>query len=164
MTQAPKTQAPSAFKIAMRRLAATVNVITTEAGGRRYGVAATAVTSLSTDPESVLVCLNKSSSITPVILERKLFCVNILAGHHTDLSHAFGGGLAGEDRFGMGDWERSQTGVPYLADAQANLFCEIDNAVAYGTHQVLFSRILDIRLTDQNRPLIYGDGRYHQVG
>jgi flavin reductase len=49
------------FREAMRRLAATVNVVTARSGERCFGMTATAVTSLSMDPVSALVCVNRSA-------------------------------------------------------------------------------------------------------
>ena len=46
------------FKKAMRRLTSTVTLIATEHEGAPFGMAATAVTSVCTDPSSILVCIN----------------------------------------------------------------------------------------------------------
>ena len=154
---------PDTFKGAMRRLAATVNVITCENDGLRYGITATAVTSLSADPQSLLVCVNRGSSICPIIEARRAFCVNILGSHHVDVSQAFGGGATGSNRFSTGDWDMTDEGLPFLGDAQASLICDLDHTVSYGTHNVFFGRVKSIRLSDTIRPLIYGDGRYCQV-
>jgi flavin reductase len=151
------------FKSAMRRLAATVNVITCESEGSRYGITATAVTSLSADPQSLLVCVNRGSSICPIITERRAFCVNILGAHHVEISRAFGGASPASERFLTGDWTETDDGLPLLLDAQASLICELDNTVSYGTHNVFFGRVRDIKLSGDIRPLIYGDGRYCQV-
>ncbi len=151
------------FKNAMRRLAATVNVITCESEGTLFGITATAVTSLSADPQSLLVCVNQGSSICPIIVKRRAFCVNILAAHHVEVSRAFGGAARGTERFLVGDWVTTEDGLPLLGDAQASLICDLDNTVTYGTHNVFFGRVRDIRLSEEIRPLIYGNGRYCQV-
>ena len=51
------------FKEAMRRLAGTVTIVTVSNGEERHGTTATAVTSLSMDPPSILVCFNKDSRL-----------------------------------------------------------------------------------------------------
>ena len=131
--------AQDAFKSAMRRLAATVNVITCESAGARYGITATAVTSLSADPQSLLVCVNRGSSICPIIEERRAFCVNILAAHHVEVSQAFGGGANGAGKFATGHWGITDEGLPFLDDAQASLICDFDYTVSYGTHNVFLA-------------------------
>ena len=47
------------FRQAMRHLAATVTIVSTEADGTRYGMTATAVTSVSMEPPSILAAVNK---------------------------------------------------------------------------------------------------------
>ena len=51
------------FRLAMRKLASTVTVLTTREADEHHGMAATAVTSLSTEPPSLLVCVNRSASL-----------------------------------------------------------------------------------------------------
>ena len=53
----------SDFRKAMRRLTSAVTVITTAHEDRRYGMTATAVTSVSADPPSLLICVNRSASL-----------------------------------------------------------------------------------------------------
>ncbi|TIQ82750.1 MAG: flavin reductase family protein, partial [Mesorhizobium sp.] len=57
----------------MGRFAGAVNIITTEEDGLPSGLIATAVCSLSFDPPSVLVCINKSASSHDTILRRGIF-------------------------------------------------------------------------------------------
>ena len=47
------------FKRALRRFPAAVSVITSADQDRRHGMTATAVTSLSLDPPSLIVCINQ---------------------------------------------------------------------------------------------------------
>ena len=80
------------FKKAMRRLAATVTIISTsDANGNRYGMTATAVNSLAMDPPSLLICVNHSASIHAPLVGRGRFCVNVLTTGHEDLVSAFSG-------------------------------------------------------------------------
>ena len=55
--------AGDSFRLAMRRLAASVTVLTIMRDGRPLGMAATAVCSLSFDPPSILACINRSASL-----------------------------------------------------------------------------------------------------
>ena len=51
------------FLIAMRSLAASVSVISArDAIGKTYAMTASSVTSLSIDPPSILVCVNKEAT------------------------------------------------------------------------------------------------------
>lgn len=147
-----------AFRTAMRRLAATPCLITTMQEGRRHGMAATSVTSLSFDPPSILVCVNLSASIHDPLYAEGRFCANLMSGHHIDLLGAFSGELKGEDRFGLGDWQ-SEDGLPYLPDAQASIFCRVAERWRYGTHTIFVGQVEAVRTDADMDPMVYLDGR-----
>ncbi len=50
--------------------------------------------------------------------------------------------------------------MPYLVEAQANLFCDIDQTVNYGTHTIFIGRVSAIRIGELVSPLLYADGQY----
>ena len=50
------------FITALRGAVASVNVVATVKDGERYGLTATAVTSVTADAPAMLCCVNKSSS------------------------------------------------------------------------------------------------------
>jgi flavin reductase (DIM6/NTAB) family NADH-FMN oxidoreductase RutF len=146
------------FKAAMRSLASTVTVITTRDNDEHHGMAATAVTSLSTQPPSLLVCVNQSASLHGPIQTAARFCVNLLTVQHAPLVEAFGGTLTGAARFGVGDWRSDGEGVRYLSDAAANIFCTLDHKVDYGTHTIFIGRVEQVRVLPNAEPLLYYSG------
>ena len=81
----------TAFRHAMSRLGAAVNIITTEGPAGRAGFTASAVCSVTDAPPTLLVCLNRSASVYPVFRENMQLCVNTLAAGHEALSTLFGG-------------------------------------------------------------------------
>lgn len=150
-----------AFKGAMRRLATTVTIVSTRGpDDRPMGMTATAVTSVTTAPPALLICVNRTASIHPCLTMGRRFCINLLAEDHGDLSFAFGGKVPPEERFAQGAWEGVEAEVPYLADAQSNLFCTVDGRHDYGTHTIVIGRVDSVRLHGAVRPLIFGDGRF----
>jgi flavin reductase (DIM6/NTAB) family NADH-FMN oxidoreductase RutF len=151
---------PDEVKRALRRLASSVAIITTRWQGRPLAMAATAVSGLSLEPPSLLVCVNRTAAIFAAMQGRAPFCVNILARDHEDLAQRCGGGVAGAERFRTGAWRDGVQGVPYLEDAQASLACAADADLLYGTHGVFIGRILEVRLHGQVAPLIHSDARY----
>jgi len=152
------------FRRAMRRLAATVTVITTRVDGVRYGMTATAVTCLSIDPATIIACVNKSASIHDRLTRGGgRFCLNILRDVHTDVARVFAGELKDEERFTVGAWAASAEGLPYLEDAQANLFCTVEGTASHATHTIFFGRVGGVRVWDQVTPLIYRDGGFASV-
>jgi flavin reductase len=159
------TELNIAFRAAMRRMAATVTVISTTAeNGSRHGMTATAVTSVSADPPAVLACVNRSAALHAQLGLGRRLCINLLHCSQQRLSEVFAGALEGEIRFTEGDWLSNAEGVPYLADAQANIFCEIEALHAYGTHSVCIGRVTHATYRADVAPLIYQDGTYMCTG
>jgi flavin reductase (DIM6/NTAB) family NADH-FMN oxidoreductase RutF len=152
------------MKQAMRRLAASVVIVTARDGDTRYAMAASACTSLSMDPPSILLCVNKTASIYPILNHGKDFCINVLSGAHEALSIACSGGVKGEARFDVGDWQNdADTNTPFLGDAQASLICAVDDLHHYGTHGIFVGRVKRVHLHGDVHPLIYIDGRYSSL-
>ena len=146
------------FRLAMRRLAATVTIVTAGREGRRFGMAATAVTSVTAAPPTLLICVNRSASIHDIIVDTGRYCVNVLGTSHAGLVSPFGGGIEGEARFGHGAWSHRDGGMPYLDDAQASLFCDLRQTVEYASHSILIGEVVSVRLSDLVSPLLYQDG------
>jgi flavin reductase len=148
------------FRDGMARLGMSVNVVTTMVDGRRYGFTASAVCSVSDTPPTLLVCINWASSCFAAFETARHFCVNTLMPGHEDISNAFGGKLAMEDRFSLGEWRQGVTGVPVLSDASVSFECELANAVDEATHRILFGRVIDMRENDERATLLYCMRRY----
>lgn len=153
-----------AFRSAMSRLGAAVNIITTDGPAGKAGFAASAVCSVTDTPPTLLVCLNRSSSVFQTFAANRMLCVNTLAGHHQHLSALFGGKTPVEERFAAATWTPGATGAPVLTDAVVSFDCAIDASTDIGTHQVLFCKVLGIHETGSNVPLIYFKRAYHRIG
>jgi flavin reductase (DIM6/NTAB) family NADH-FMN oxidoreductase RutF len=150
----------ASFKLAMRRFPAAVSVITAADASRRHGMTATAVTSLSLDPPSLIACVNRTTLLHDIMLLGRHFCVNVLRRDQAELSSAFSGAVSAETRFGVGTWLNSDDGVSYLADAQVNIFCKKVAAVPYGTHTIFIGEAQAVNVYDPIEPLIYQDATY----
>src|SRR5262249_23281889 len=130
----------------------------------RHAMAASAVTSLSMEPPSLLICVNKTASIYPVLEGGSDFCINILSGSHEALSVACSGKEKGEARFAIGDSRGDpHTHTPFLGDAQASLICGMDGIHHYGTHGIFIGKVKRVHLHGDVYPLVYIDGRYTSI-
>ncbi|MDQ0469648.1 flavin reductase family protein [Labrys wisconsinensis] len=147
------------FRQSMRRVASTVSVITCTHDGRRHGITVTSVTALSFAPMSILACINRKSSISMPLKEEGRYCINVLRASQADISNSFSGGCPTERRFDIGEWTEKE-GVPYLRSAQANLFCEMDQAISYATHDIIIGRVAGVAFAADVDPLIYQNGAY----
>ena len=150
----------ASFRLAMRRFPAAVTVITSADQTRRHGMTATAVTSLSMDPPSLVVCVNQASLLHDIMLLARRFCVNLLRQDQVALSAAFSGALPPETRFRVGEWAVSAEGISYLETAQVNIFCRKAAAVPYGTHTIFIGEAERVSVQDPIDPLIYQDATY----
>lgn len=148
------------FRLAMRRLASAVAVVATARGEEWLGMTATSVTSLSMDPPSLLVCINRNAAIHSAITPGTTFSVNILHDGQSAISAAFGGGAKGADRFRSGDWRADAAGTPVLHDAAAAIACVADASMDYGTHTIVIGKVSQTLLSPREAPLIYVNGRY----
>jgi flavin reductase (DIM6/NTAB) family NADH-FMN oxidoreductase RutF len=150
----------STFRAVMRSYAATVTIVTASDGGRRHGITATSVTSLSLDPPSLLVCVNRKTLLHDILLSARRLCVNVLSREQSALSAAFSGALAPEARFAVGTWDRSPDGIDFLRDAQARLFCRKVAMLPFGTHAIVIGEVDEVGLGDTAEPLLYCDATY----
>jgi flavin reductase len=151
----------------MASLGAAVNVVTSAGPGGRGGFTASAVCSVTDDPPTLLVCLNRIGSGNALLKANALLCVNTLAASQRELSEVFAGvgGLRGEQRFSLGKWTTLATGAPVLEEACVSFDCRIVDVVEKGTHSVFFAEIEAIRQNEKpGRALIYYGRAYHQVG
>lgn len=147
------------FRAAMRRLASTVCVVTAAEGERWLGMTMTAVTSVSMEPPSLLICAHRASRLHGALRPGVRFCVNVLRVGHGALAEAFAGRLAHEERFAGGEW-RCEEGPPWLADALCSVVCETAGWLDHGSHTIFIGLVEAVRLNPDGPPLIYGQGRY----
>lgn len=156
----------SLFRTLWRSIGTTVALIATEYDGKRYAMLATATTSVSMDPPSLLICVNRSASAFEALVARGAFSLGILASEQHDVCVHIGGASAAM-RFDRGDWrchgvlgEGQANGLPWLAEAQATLFCETDQTCDYGTHRIFIARVTGATGIPGDDPLLYCDGRF----
>lgn len=157
----------SSYRALMRHQAGAVTIIAAGRPGARGGLTATAFSSLSDNPPTVLVCVQRRSGTHGVIVASKAFSVNILAHEQQTLAERFSGkgGLSGEQRFEEGAvWETMQTGSPVLAGALASLDCELLDEHQFATHSIFIGRVVDGRFRTEGAPLLYFRNDYWDIG
>jgi len=154
-----------AFRNAMARLAAGVNIITTDGPAGRSGFTATAVCSVTDDPPTVLVCMNKGSRAYPVFTGNGVLCVNVLREGHADLSAAFAAGNRDLDAcFAGAAWRTLSTGAAALEDAAVALDCKVVSVTEVGTHGIFMCEVLAVSTAADPGALIWLDRNYLRVG
>jgi flavin reductase len=149
------------YRNAMSRLGAAVNIIATDGPAGRAGFTASAVCSVTDEPPTLLVCLNRTASVYPAFEANGVLCVNVLAPDHQELSGVFGGKTPMEQRFAAARWHDSATGSPVLVGAAVSFDCRVARSTSVGTHDVLFCEVLAVYVGEAAHGLIYFDRRYH---
>ena len=150
-----------AFLDAMSRVAATVNVVTTDGPVGRAGVTVTAMSSVSADTPAptLLVCIHHLSAAAAAIHENGVFCVKGLERAQVHISDAFAG-RCGADKVSSGNWKLMTTGAPRLANPLVAFDCRLQSSRLVGTHHVLFGAVEDVYISGAGSALVYVERRY----
>jgi flavin reductase (DIM6/NTAB) family NADH-FMN oxidoreductase RutF len=153
---------PDDFRGAMRHLAGGVSVITVGRGKDITGMTVTSVSSLSVDPPTLIVSINRQSSSWPLLKRHGFFGVNILTADQIDIAERFTGkdGLKGADRFAGAQWSTRVSGVPLLVGALAAIDCEAEDIIERHSHAIVVGRVLDIQASQRTAALSYWQGQY----
>ena len=147
------------FIIAMRFLASSVSVISAkDQSGKLYSMTASSVTSLTIDPPSILVCVNNSASIHDVLTPGKNLCINILQKNQQEISNLCSSKQRESQRFENDFWDTSH--VPFVKNAQSNIFCKVEETIAYHTHKIVIASVESSQSADTFNTLMYADGGY----
>lgn len=148
---------PALFREGMSHVVSAVHVITTGGPAGRSGFTATAVSSVSDAPPTLLVCMNTSSSSASRLIDNGMFAVNTLAASQQEIAQAFSGrtGLSGEDRFGAGVWSQDEDGVPSLAGAVTVFRCRITESHRVATHLVVLGEVYAVETAPDEHGLAY---------
>lgn len=153
---------PQTFIQGMRQLASGVTLITTAHEGRRAGLTATAVCSVSAEPPQLLACVNRRSETHRVIDQSGVFAINVLASDQQRLAQIFAGAtdVYGDRRFEQAGWTELTTGAPVLSSCLANFDCRVIESVAAATHSIFIGKVEAIALEPELDPLVYVEGDY----
>lgn len=148
------------FRKGMQQLAATVTIITAAFNGERSGLTATAVSSVSNDPPSLLICVNKDCYTHGIIQKSKRFTVNLLTSQHQAISNAFASPVEQpEDKFKTGNWVTNEQGLPILEDALSSFSCAVIRRINTNTHSIFIGKIEALQVKEE-LPLIYANRGY----
>ena len=147
------------FRQAMRRVASTVNVISICVAGEPMGITATAVSSISMDPPSLLICINRGAALHARLGDASHFRVNVLHRDQEPVARMFADREQHALRFGAG-WTIDCALPPRLIDAQASILCRRIDQHQFATHSIFIGVVEEVAFRDDVHPLVYLNGRY----
>jgi flavin reductase (DIM6/NTAB) family NADH-FMN oxidoreductase RutF len=148
---------PKAYRDAMSEIASPVHLIATDGAAGLAGMTVTALASVSDQPPTLLVCINRASPSTKRFLENGVFSVNSLGGEDLALADIFAGRTDEhfDQKFKHGIWKRGVTGAPMLESALATFDCRLVEVKDVATHHVLFGVVESVTRRDNGSSLLY---------
>lgn len=151
------------FVSAMRAVASSVTVVTTDGVAGRHGATVSAFSSVSADPPTVLICLFAESRIARAVCENGWFCVNVLPESGPEIADRFAGRHDRdiEDRFTGIDCSGT-TGFSPRLDGATVFACALEQCLPSGSHLIMTGLVHEVK-DGQALPLTYRDGSYHRV-
>ncbi len=147
------------FRLAMRRYIYSVSIMSNkDDNGNSNAITVSSVTSISMDPPSLLICINKSSRIHDTLQIGSKFCINLLKKDQEELSNICSDEESYEERFNNENWDTEE--IPFLSNAQANIFCKVDKLTSYHTHTIVVGLVENANHINEISTLTYVDGKY----
>ena len=152
----------AAFRRAMRHVATGVTVVTSLRDGEPRGITVNALASVSLEPPSLLICINREARSYLFISTSRVFCVNVLAGEQRELAEHFAGKVR-DRQFDDVAYRIDATGAPVLDGTIAHFDCELAHEYQFGSHSILIGRVLSCAARPGS-PLGYFNGGFHDFG
>ncbi|HSO47622.1 MAG TPA: flavin reductase [Rhizobiaceae bacterium] len=156
------TLASAEYREAMSRMAGAVSIVTTDGPAGVRGVTVSAVVSVSDNPPTLFVCLNRNREENRFFEKNGCFAINTLCAGQLPLARAFAGEghLSVQQRFALGEWRTLETGAPILLGARMSLDCVVTDVQTVHTHFVIAGEAVAKGELHNEPALIYLDRNY----
>ena len=150
------------FREAMSRIASSVSIVCTDGPHGIAGFTCSAVCTVTDDPPTIMVCVNRKSAANAVIKANGVLCVSSLGVDQVGLSQIFAavGRVPMNERFAGSNWAVLITGSPYCKTSRVALDCRVADIREVGTHSVIFAEVLSTAHASGDEPLIYHSRNY----
>jgi flavin reductase len=142
-----------------------VTVVTARAG-TPCGMTANTFTSVSLDPPSILVCVNRSAALCQAVRQAGCFTVSVLSAAQEDVARYFADHSRprGAAEFGGVGWSPAPlTGTPVLDGALAWLECALTASYDGGDHEIFLATVLASGFGAARDALVFFSGGFHQL-
>ena len=146
------------FLEVLRTTKQNVFVLASENGDQRHAMTVSSVFSVSLEPMSMAVSVNQSASLHEILKVDSKFSLNLLTADQIDIAEICSGSEEVQTRFNHPDWNLEK--IPYLQNAQSNLFCTCKKIVPLYSHSLVIGEVDNLFHSGKTNPLIYQDGKY----
>ncbi len=153
---------PSEFKHAMRHVPTGVTVVTSSKEGEPRGITVSAFSSVSAEPPTLLICINRAARSYLYISASGAFCVNVLAGNQRELAERFSGKIRDRQFDGVA-YGAGETGAPVLEGTIAHFECTVAEEHHAGSHSIFLGQVVAC-VARAGTPLGYFNGGFHDFG
>ena len=144
-----------------RQFVSGVTVVTAMDGEKPRGLAVNAFSSVSLDPPTVMVAVQRTSSTHECLFRAEHLAINILSTDQLDVVNPFATKV--EDKFAGLDWEPGPFGSPLMARSAAQMEVEIRERLQASTHTLFVCRVVHATVSDR-RPMVYSAGKFFDSG
>ena len=153
------------YREVLSRVASSVSVVTTDGPHGIAGFTCSAVCSVTDEPPTIMVCVNRKSAANAMIKANGVLCVNSLGAEQVELSQIFAGvgRVPMQERFNGPHWRALITGSPCCTQARVVLDCRISEVHEIGTHSVILAEVLSTAQATDDQPLIYHSRNYATI-
>ncbi|MFE6158365.1 flavin reductase family protein [Streptomyces sp. NPDC056486] len=144
-----------------RQFITGVTVVTAMDGETPRGLAVNAFSSISLDPATVAVCVQRTSSTHDCLFRADHLAINILSTDQLDVVGTFA--TKSDDKFKDLDWHSGPFGSPLIARSSAQMEVEIRERLQASTHTVFICRVVHAAV-EERAPMVYGAGKFFDGG
>ena len=114
-----------------------------------------AFSSVSLDPPTVMVAVQRTSSTHDCLYRATHLAINILSADQLDVVGVFA--TKSDDKFAGLDWEPGPFGSPLIQRSAAQMEVEIRERLQASTHTLFVCRVLHATASDRD-PMVYSAG------
>jgi len=147
------------FRSVMARSAHPTYIVAVRSSDTISGFTASAVASVSDTPPTLLVCVNRATSVAPLLSVNSAISFNLLSGQQAYLAQAFS---RREDRvFDSDIWDIDSASAPAVRDA---VFCargRIHSVLDGGTHNIVIAQIHSVVNMKSRDVLVHSHRMFH---
>jgi flavin reductase (DIM6/NTAB) family NADH-FMN oxidoreductase RutF len=157
MSTTPTHPDMDVMKQVNRQFVSGVTVVTAKDDQKPRGLAVNAFSSVSLDPPTVMVAVQRTSSTHDCLFRATHLAINILSTEQLDVVKTFA--TKSDDKFAGLDWAPGPFGSPLIARSSAQMEVEIRERLQASTHTLFLCRVLHATVSDRH-PMVYSAGRF----
>lgn len=162
MAMAPTRPDLDLMKQVNRQFVTGVTVVTAMDDDNPRGLAVNAFSSISLDPPTVMVCVQRTSSTHDCLFRADHLSINILSTDQLDVVNRFA--AKGADKFAGLDWEPGPFGSPMIGRSAAQMEVEIRERLQASTHTVFICRVVHATVDAERHAMVYAASGFFDGG